>query len=317
MPDRVAAILAGELARSGFEPEPLTVKLVGARMADRGADEFDRLARSIPRVSQFESFCVHHLGAGASLTEFLVSGTGREREHLSEIAFLGGIAHTIYAAFDRLLDSVGSVPELFGRLPFADHDSAITAEQRLVIELVDFYLQRLHRLASKSPGVEAFIERAIHRLYEAELRSGSGHALAWKTWWRKNALPIVVMGLPVWLLTCNKSKIRFPDHLLWLGRVGEFFGWVDDFADFEQDYACGHANWLRLASQDSISSLARRVAAKGRRVLHLWDERNQPGPARDTFLVIVWMWLRNRQAATPGNHHASRARASGSEPPSF
>ena len=306
-PESIARILATELARRGFRPEPLTVKLVGARMADRGADEFDSLAQSVADIARFDNFCVHHLGAGASLTEFLVSGMGLAKEHLLEVASLGGIAHAIYAAFDGLLDSVGIAPELFGGAPCAGHDSAMPAQQRLVTWLVEFYFERLRSLSPKSPRMEAFIERAIHRLYEAELQSARGAALKWRTWWRKNALPIIVMALPGWLLTCNQSKMRFSEHLLWLGRVGEFFGWIDDFADYEHDYACGHANWLRHVTGLPVEAVARRVAAKGQRVIHFWDRRNQAGPARDTFLVIVWMWLNNRQATTPANTRALRA----------
>jgi hypothetical protein len=268
--------------------------------------------QSVGSVARFESFCVHHLGTGASLTEFLVSGLGLQREHLSHIASLGGIAHAIYAAFDGLLDSAGSVPELFGKGRMRAANATVPAMHGLVTELVEYYFERLRTLASGPQPPKAILEQAIHRLYAAELRSASGRALEWNTWWRKNALPIVIMGLPGWFQPWHESKIRFSEHLSWLARVGEFFGWLDDFADYEEDYASGHANWLRFANQASIETIARRAAAKGRRVLHFWDKLNQPSPARDTFLVIVWMWLSNWQAETArSSDHSLNACSSG------
>jgi hypothetical protein len=291
MLDAIALSLAADLAASGFAPDPLSVKLVGARIADRGAFEFECLPSTITPPKPLRSLCAHHLGMGASLTEFLIGGVSPDRDFIAAAASLGGIAHTIFAVFDALLDVSHCVPQLFGGDSVLASDPEIRSRQQLVIELVNLYFLRLSLFPPDSLRVRALLDRAIRRLYDAELHSAMPAEVCWKTWWRKNALPIIVMGLPAWLSIRPEGKIGFPQHLQWLGRVGEFLGWLDDFADYEQDCALGNANRLRLQDAISMEACARRVAAKGRRVLSFWDSHNSVSPARDTFRVIVWTWL--------------------------
>jgi len=287
----VAQTLAAELAATGFMPDPLGVKLVGARIADRGEYEFARLSQAIVPPQCLRAVCAHHLGIGASFTEFLAGGLPLDREFGSEVASLGGIAHTIFALFDALLDVSECAPELFGGDTRFAADPTIRSEQELVVRLVELYFHKLGMLCSGASRVRALLERTIHKLYAAEIQSALRGEIGWKTWWRKNALPIVVMGLPAWFFIPRNSKIEFVEHMLWLGRVGEFLGWLDDFSDYERDCASGHANRLRLQDEVSIKPCARRVAARGQRVLRYWDLHNEVSPARDTFTVVAWKWL--------------------------
>ena len=292
--------LAAELATAGFMPDRLLIKLVGGRIAERGDEEFERLVPKVRAMESHRRVCAHHLGIGASLTDFLISGLPLDRASRSEISSLGGIAHTIYAVFDYLLDVSGSAPELFGTANSTDArpaqlstDPAVRGKPELVSELVQLYFRKSKAMASKAPRVYELLERGIQKLYSAELRTSTQPEIRWSTWWRKNALPIILMGLPAWILAPAEeaSKISFADHLRWLGRVGEFFGWLDDVSDYDRDCASGQANRLRRNGTVSIEGLARRVTAKGERVLGLWDSWNEISAARDTFRVIVWTWL--------------------------
>ncbi len=291
MLNAVAQCVAAELAARGFMTDPLCGKLVGARMADRGEREFQCLRKESVSLASFPAMCIHHLGVGASFTEFLICGLPLDRGLKSELATLGGIAHAIFAVFDALLDVSRCVPVLFGNNPQLSADSETCGKQQLVLDLVDLYFRKLDSLPATAPPVRRLLEQAIQRLYKAELRTADPNALRWSTWWRKNALPIVIMGLPAWLHMRESYQSEFAGHVLWLGRVGEFLGWLDDAADYERDASAGSANWLRLRHKSSIDDCARRIAAKGRLVLNSWDSRNADSPVRDTFTVIAWNWL--------------------------
>jgi hypothetical protein len=294
----------------GLKPDPLCVKLVSARMADRGREELERLPSGIASLPKLQNACAYHLGVGASFTEFLLGGVPLKREFKSEIASLGAIAHTIFALFDALLDSSQGVPVLFGDNPQIASDPDVRAKQELVIKLVDRYFKTVNVLSSGAPRVRSLLESAIRRLYEAELQSAVAQPIRPTTWWRKNALPIVVMGLPAWLSNCQGGKMTLPANLLWLGRVGEFLGWLDDFADYETDRASGQANRLLLDRETSIEERARKVAHKGRGVLLAWDARNNVSPLRDTFTVIVWTWMADPKSDSV-HHPSSACHASG------
>jgi hypothetical protein len=308
MPHAVAEFLAAELAQIGLEPEPLLTKLVASRIADRGDSEFESLAVRFRDVGALRSKCRYHLGIGASLTEFLIGGLSSKQEFQLQVASLGGIAHTIYALFDSLLDVSGCVPELFTSRPEWSADPKIRTQQEFVTDLVRFYFQKLDGLSFEGSPVRAFIERAIHKLYAAELQSAVPGEIERKAWWRKNALPIIVMALPAWFSAQEGSNMRFTEHLMWLGRVGEFLGWLDDFSDSEKDQAAGQANRLNALGRSFIQVLARKVAIKGQRVLQFWDSRNSDIALRNTFTVIVWTSL---APPAPESHRELPAAAAG------
>ncbi len=310
--DPVGQRLSAELAAADFAPSPLLVKLVGSRIADRGASELDRVGLSGLQDEDLRRICIHHLGVGACFTEFLISSLKLPRDFRAKAASLGGLAHTIYAAFDSLLDFSQTVPDVFGDYRPLISDSEVSDKQTLVVTLVQRYFRALNALSSEGDKVRTLLDDAIRKLYDAELESAIKVDIRRRTWWRKNALPIVVMGLPGWFSPLKGSNISFSEQLFWLGRVGEFLGWVDDFSDYERDCASGQPNRLRNSSEDSIERLARQVAAKGRRVLAAWDLRNALSAPRDVFTVIVWGWLANPSCEAPHNPPAGAPDAFGS-----
>ncbi len=299
----VARLLSHQLAAAGLKPEPLCLKMVWARMRNRGEEEFERLALGNGYGADFRLFCRHHLGVGASLTEFLVKGVQLDKQRSADVAFLGGLAHTIFSSFDSLLDANEEVPRLFeGASEFAAGENGQNTKQQFVLDLVRRYYETLTALAplTETRKVRDLLDRAIRKLYDAELSSAKGDLKGGLrarmpalrvVWWRKNALPIVVMGLPCWLWKPGSTNIQFMEHLRWLAAVGEFFGWIDDFADYETDGIAGHTNRLRWEGANCSELQAHRVAQKGRLLLDFWDSKNETSPVRDTFKVILWTWL--------------------------
>lgn len=295
MPSLVARLLAVELAATGFAPSPLCAKLVGARIADRGQEEYRKLPDSIRAASEWRKTSEHHLGVGASLTDFLMCGTGLDTTHRSKVATLGGIAHLIYAIFDHLLDTGSCVPDPFPKTSADSQIQGAEVKHHFVNQLVESYYERLGPTAAGTEHVRSLLEKAIRRLHRAELQSAGSPASPRQVWWRKNALPIAVMGMPAWLPSFSRRYIGFTEYIQWLVRVGDFFGWLDDFSDYERDHASGHLNRLTFEPTISMEALAKRVADKGRRVLCVWDSRNRDSPARDTFRVLVWTWLTTQE----------------------
>jgi hypothetical protein len=309
--DAVGNLLLAELDKLGFAPDDLLTKLVGSRIGQRGEDEFQIVSARFPDVGDVRPMFTHHLGIGASMTEFLIAGLALHSAMRAQVASLGGIAHTIYALFDSLLDVSGCVPELFSNQSPVVF-GADTHKQELLIRLVGLYFERLNSMSGQATKIRALLERTIHKLHKAELESSAPGEITRQAWWRKNALPLVVMALPGWLFATDLSNIRFTEHLLWLCRVGDFLGWLDDFSDFEKDSASGQANRLKQYDPTLFPNLARQAAIRGQRALQLWDLRNSNPLARNTFTVIAWTSLAQSKRELPYEPRASEVHVSGS-----
>jgi hypothetical protein len=108
-----------------------------------------------------------------------------------------------------------------------------------------------------------------------------------------------MLGLPAWIAADSFDSCRCMRHLMWLARVGEFFGWVDDCVDYTEDVTLGQANRIdgRLCSI-SKEQFVRKIAASGKQLLAQWDLANGPSTLRSTFGVIVWSWIENKRAET-------------------
>jgi hypothetical protein len=285
--------VAGELRAAGVAVDPFTANRLVARILVRGEQEFDQLRREMGHcLDPFHQPMIRSLGTGASITEFAIAGVPFAREYLAHVTALGGLATLIVSAFDAILDHGGRVPELFPRKPQvvpARHNGSKVA---VVQELVEVYYRRLDELPQSHQNVRAMLEKVIQRMYYSELRSITGAGISRTTWWRKNVLPFVVMGLPAWLAAPSFPVAVLQRHLMWLGRLGEFFGWLDDCLDYAEDSALGQANRIDVRLRSiSEESLARSIADQARRILTQWDRANEGSPIRSIFAVIVWTWI--------------------------
>ena len=311
MSQKIGDLLIAELANTDFDSDSLLVKLVGSRIGDRGEHEIHQLPQDLRYGNVLRATCMRHLGIGASLTEFLIASLPLSLASRRNIASIGGIAHTIYAVFDSLLDVSKCAPELFGEAPDFAEDEELRNKQQIVVRLVSLYFEKLRSFSSANKEIQSLTERAIRKLHQAELESAKPGDITRHAWWGKNALPIIVMGLPAWLLSTGESNISFTEHMLWLGRVGEFLGWVDDFADYEKDYASGQANRLNSVDRTCFQLFARKVSAKGKRVLERWDCRNKDPVLRSTFTVMVWTSLNMPEVVSGSLPQAAGSGASG------
>ena len=286
--------VAEQLRSVGVTASRETMDRVSDRMIVRGWEDFHHLrSKVVTDLRPFQKPIVRSLGTGALLTEFVTAGVPVDGQNRAVLAALGGLVILIVSTFDVMLDEGGSVPVLFSASPIKP-GSAEDARFTLLRELVDLYFRELQMLPNARGEVRVLTETAIHRMYAAEVRSVSESCISRTTWWRKNVLPFVVMGLPAWLGSRSLDAAAFRRHLTWLCRLGEFFGWLDDCVDYADDSATGRPN--RIDSQlrrRPAASLARGIAAQAQRVMLQWDAANQSSPKRDVFAVMVWSWIEN------------------------
>ena len=264
----------------------------------RGQHEFSRVRSEIDsNTGPFLLPMVRSLGTGAAITSFVIAPISLPRESQRAVTTLGALATLIVSAFDVVLDRGEFVPDLF-----APPDSSEFREKdpkALVLrELVALYYRWLEELPQSRKGVRILIDRAIKNMYYAELKSANQCDVRRNIWWRKNVLPFAVMSLPAWLIASCDSPVRFRNHLTWVCRLGEFFGWLDDCVDYVDDSNSRRVNCIdRRLRSVSEPVLARSIAAQAGRVLAQWDSWNAPSDVRDIFTVLVWSWIENSPAA--------------------
>lgn len=291
MPQRLASVLAERLSEVGFAPEHLLAELVFARVHRRGRLEASQLPPEFEEVERLWPSITYLLGMGASLTEFLTAGVAADGALRGQMASLGGVANAMYGLCDWLLDTGHGVPKLFQDAPQCASERPPRTHQQLIVSLLNFYTRELWRLSSSKPEIAELTLRALKKLYVAEMQSTATSGITRSAWWRKSALPVFVIALPGWISSEAGRRISIAEHLRWLGKTGELIGWVDDFADYEDDCASGDANRLKALDRDSILRVATKVAEQGRQVLRDWDLHNEHVAARNTFLVMIWSWL--------------------------
>jgi hypothetical protein len=285
-------MLADELVEMGVTVDPAVRALLTARIRARGGREFERLqAESGIDIARFEKPCIQSLGVGAALTEFAVSGVPLTPEGLSTVTALGGLAILMVSAFDSALDGGVQIPALFP----LDGAGAAQRKPSLIRSAVNLYFKRLAGLPQTRPQIRRMIEKVVDRMYAAELESASGPNISRRSWWRKNTLPIAILGIPAWMAADSCPAFDFRRHLAWLCRLGEFFGWLDDCVDYDEDLANGHANRIDFRLQSMPQScLVRNIAGQAKRILSQWDTVNPAVPARDYFAVVVWGWIEHK-----------------------
>jgi hypothetical protein len=286
-------MLADQFVSMGVTVDPAVRARLTARVRTRGIREFRRFREEIDiDITGFEKPCIQSLGIGAALTEFAVSGLPLTSEGLSAVTALGGLAVLMVSAFDSALDGGLQVPDLFPLDRGADRPGCARHKPSLIRSAVTLYFCRLAGLPQTQPQVKGIIERAIERMYVAELESVGGPNVSRRCWWRKNALPIALLGIPAWMAVDTCQDEGFRRHLAWLCRLGEFFGWLDDCVDYEADLANAHANRIDFRLQSiPASRLVRNIAGQAKRILSQWDIVNPAAPARDYFAAIVWGWI--------------------------
>ena len=223
------------------------------------------------------------LGAGAVLTEFFTSPVTLGAADREAAAHSGTLANLLVGVYDDLIDAEeipGADPLSRSLLDAVSGKSGVgeTGDTPLA-PLVSAYFGQIASLpgAASRPEVARTLRRTILKMYDAECQTVGGADADGRMagWRRKSALPFVVMGLPAWLMTPNFCGRNYRRHLRWLCRCGEFWGWIDDAIDLEQDSATGHPNRVHAALQTGLQSpevLAAAIAQRGQTILAEWRQ---------------------------------------------
>lgn len=232
----------------------------------------------------------HLLGAGFSLTAFLVAPVYGDAVEHAELCHLGGIVNLMVVVCDSLLDGGARGEDV---LPARELKTGGGEGSAVMILLREFMRGVMAR------GVDArllkTVEKALQRMFEAESGTvGACGAIDYRYWLRKSALPFVVMAIPAWGGRRLTDHELYRQHVRWLYRVGRFLGAVDDAVDFLDDCRTGHPNCWRAWDRNPAAA-AHRVAMWGKQILEWWDSlvprTTRSAVLRETFLHNVWEWL--------------------------
>jgi hypothetical protein len=253
-----------------------------------------RVALSVRRGPGFAETYRYVAGYGRLMTEFLTAPVPVDDLQRERVAHLGGIANLIVSHFDELVDggwpralllpgwALLIAPTRAGRLVMRVTAIFAPAPMRLILRLVAEYFRCVAELPYVVLRAEAHrdLRRSIVAMYleegrtPREFRRLRGRAARQK----KTALPLVVLGLPVWLAGREFAPEQYARHRRWLVRIGKFIRWIDDAADLAADDAAGSANMVRRAlgrsgrTAHTDALLAAGVARRGRRLLGEWRE---------------------------------------------
>ena len=257
------------LERSDLERRHLAVQI--------GEDAWQKMLAEWNRADA-DQMAALQLGTGAVLAEFFTAPVTLSGEDRATAAHLGTLANLLVGVYDDLMDDgAGLERDLLPRGLLSAAGDFGKGDQTPLAPLVNAYFQQMAAL----PGLEArpeiarTLRRAIVKMYDAERMTlaGSDAHGRMRGWRRKSTLPFVVMGLPAWLMTADFDARAYRRHLRWLCRCGEFWGWIDDALDMDQDARTGHPNRVYEALQacsETPECLASRIAKQGQDIIIEW-----------------------------------------------
>lgn len=261
------------------------------------------------------------LGMGQALTGFLIAPLHPDPMCYAQAVHMGMLSNLIVTLYDAFLDSGRAKdnplpPDVLAQLTDRNVRHQFVATQRresgprrLSVALITAYLDALETLpyAEQRPQIMATLISAIQRMYEGQTHSVKlSYGLLDKQGRRalraKSIYPIMVMGLPAWLMAPEVATGRYRWHLRWMCRLGAFLGWVDDTVDLWLDSRLDQPNQVacyRCTSGDSLADRAtftRRVAVQGRRLIDEWanevgDIDAVPEVARGSLGVCLYSWF--------------------------
>jgi hypothetical protein len=284
----LTALLGREFARRNLLPNPDIGRDIQRNAEIVGRSEWASL-NSLGPLATPANRATNLLGLGYVLTEFLAAPAVTPIP--PAISSLGGLVNLMVVVCDQLLDGGFEADRVLPRAELAAGGGGSSP----VMLLLGEYFRRLAAISLNKPLLST-IETAVRRMFEAERQTVIQQpGLSYGYWLRKSSLPFVVMALPSWHGSQSMSRSRCDRHLNWLYRVGRFFGALDDAVDFEEDERLGHPNrWQGNSWPGPV--IAKRIADWGDCVVGEWDslvpKESRTAVLRETFLYIVWGWLR-------------------------
>ncbi len=287
MTSKLQRTLLREIAGARLTPSATYVPYVRARMYHWGDVEARRLQDiALPKDA------ARLLGFGHVMAEFATAQLGIGRRPAAAVLSLGALSNLIVSTYDGLIDSGSNSAAVLSR----SQASGIQTGDTPVARLVARYFSDVAALPHRHAPVLQALRRAILRMYDAERATAESRGFSAVVWRRKSALPLVVLGLPVWMTAPSFDAAAYCAHVRWLYRLGRFFGWLDDAADCNDDRSAGRPNYfVRDLADRREARMARRIAAEGVQILRAWDA-GAPHDAygrtlRETFLAITRSWV--------------------------
>ena len=286
--------ISRELAASGLSPDPGHFNYVSARLQHFGEIEYAKLRMTMGgELERKAKSAVHLLGFGRVITEFATAHLPISGKPPAAVLSLGALANLIVSTYDGLVDSGRGPDGILPRSRLTGGGLGRDNGDPFVERLVDLYFAGVSCLPYPHVPVYRTLRSAILRMYDAERVTVGSHECSRAVWRRKSALPFVIMGLPVWMTAPSLETGVYRAHSKWLYRLGQFFGWIDDAADLNDDRSAGRFNYL---SSHMTPQTARRIAHHAIRILESWDPGAPEGrygrTLRQTFLAVTWSWLR-------------------------
>jgi hypothetical protein len=261
------------------------------------------------------------LGMGQALTGFVIAPLHLAPSHYEQALRIGMLSNLIVTLYDAFLDSgrttdnplpadvLACLVDRNSRREFTRMRRRESGPRRLMVSLIGAYFDALEALpyAQQRPQIMSTLISAIHRMYEGQNRSaqlpyGALGRRAHRALRAKSIYPIMIMGLPAWLLLPEVPAGRGWWHLRWMCRLGAFLGWVDDVVDLWLDSRLDQPNAAashRATNGDSLADRAaftRQIAARGRRLVDEWatevgDLNAVPEAARSALGVCLYSWF--------------------------
>jgi hypothetical protein len=231
---------------------------------------------------------VRRLGWGFAITEFIAAPAFSANSNRGQICSLGALVNVMVVTCDRLLDAGMNIESV---LP--SQELASGGGSSCVMLLLREYFEQLATLCPDEKLLRT-IRRTIALMFEAEIQTVRMRGkLPYLFWLRKCSLPFVLMGLSAWAGRASGSRNKFVRYVLWVYRLGKFFGILDDAIDYHEDLRTGQPNYLRDYNESQRSLVISRAASRGAAVLEGWDNLMagaQSSIPRETFLHTVWGW---------------------------
>jgi hypothetical protein len=285
--------IARALRAAGLRPDPKYFDYIRARMYHHGELEYQSLIEKAgPELEHRALHAIRQLGFGHVITEFAIAHLGIPGKPDRAVLSLGALSNLIVSMYDGLLDSGQDPERILPRSRITGIAGASKTGDPLLGTLVDLYFARLSAFPNPHAAVYQTLRSAIVRMYDAERATSGPLGYTRTVWRRKSALPIVIMGLPVWMTVPLLEICVYRAHLKWLFRLGQFIGWIDDAADIHADRAAGRPNYFSAGAGPNV---ARRIAGQGALIVEAWNTGAPRGrygrTLLETFLAVTWSWL--------------------------
>ncbi len=258
---------------------------VRSRTVEFGRAEWSRLA-DCRLIGVKPSQARRLLGVGFALTEFLAAPVLGATPAI-EICSLGALVNLMAVLCDGYLDAGVPMAEILA-------DSCQTDPP--VSALLKIYKRQLQAL-QPDPALRSLAEKLLRSMIAAEAETVIlRQSLPYKLWLRKSAFPMMLMGLPAWVVPHSRSAtLQRVRHIRWLAKVGRFLGAIDDAADYPADVANHHPNYFQLQPSVHQTDIGTKIARWCEDILREWDSLVINAPEADvmraTFLNVTWAWL--------------------------